>query len=54
MVYRPSQPIKIDASHLINTRLQEVSLALVDQHGARLDSLQGEKYSVVLVVEWEE
>ena len=54
MVYRPSQPIKIDASHLINTRLQEVSLALVDQHGTRLDSLQGEKYSVVLVVEWEE
>lgn len=53
MVYRPTTPLKIDASHLIGARLQDVNVALVDQHGVGLTSLLGEKYSVVLVVEYD-
>ena len=53
MVYRPSNPLKIDASHLIGARLQDINVALVDQHGVALNSLQGEKYSVVLVIEYD-
>jgi hypothetical protein len=53
MVYRPTTLLKIDASHLIGARLQDVNVALVDQHGVGLTSLLGEKYSVVLVVEYD-
>ena len=53
MVYRPTTPLKIDASHLIGARLQDINVALVDQHGVGLTSLLGEKFSVVLVVEYD-
>lgn len=53
MVYRPSTPLKVDASHLIGARLQDINVSLVDQHGVALNSLQGEKYSVVLVIEYD-
>ena len=51
MVYRPTTPLKIDASHLIGARLQDVNVALVDQHGVGLSSLLGEKYSELPAVD---
>ena len=54
MVYHPPTPLKIDASHLVNSQVNEVSLALTDQHGTRINSLLGETYSVVLVIEYDE
>ena len=53
MVYRPPLPIKVDVSHLIGGLVSEVKLMLVDQHGTQIDSLLGEKFSVVLVIESE-
>jgi hypothetical protein len=53
MVYRPATPLKVDASHLIGARVAEINMALVDQHGAGLESLLGEKFSTVLVVEYD-
>ena len=54
MVYRPPTPLKIDSSHLIGAQVNQVSLALTDQHGTRIDDLLGESYSVVLVIEYDE
>ena len=53
MVFRPPLPIKVDVSHLIGGLVSEVKLMLVDQHGTQIDSLLGEKFSVVLVIESE-
>ena len=53
MVFRPPLPIKVDVSHLIGGTIQEVRLMLVDQHGTQIDSLLGEKFSAVLVIESE-
>ena len=53
MVFRPPLPIKVDVSHLIGGLVSEVKLMLVDQHGTQIDSLLGEKFSVVLVLESE-
>jgi hypothetical protein len=39
--------LKIDASHLIGARLQDVNVALVDQHGVGLSSLLGEAVRIV-------
>ena len=54
MVYRPPTPLKIDSSHLIGAQVNQVSLALTDQHGTRINDLLGESYSVVLVLEYDE
>ena len=54
MVYRPPTPLKIDSSHLIGAQVNQVSLALTDQHGTRIGDLLGESYSVVLVLEYDE
>ena len=53
MIFRPPLPIKVDVSHLIGGLVSEVKLMLVDQHGTQIDSLLGEKFSVVLVIESE-
>jgi hypothetical protein len=53
MVFRPPLPIKVDVSHLIGGTLTEVKMMLVDQLGVQIDSLLGEKFSVVLVIESE-
>eukprot|EP01046_Picozoa_sp_COSAG06_P009626 COSAG06_NODE_505_length_14944_cov_17.290901_2_plen_457_part_00 len=53
MVFRPPLPIKVDVSHLIGGTLTEVKMMLVDQLGLQIDSLLGEKFSVVLVIESE-
>ena len=53
MVFRPPLPIKVDVSHLIGGSIQEIKLMLVDQHGTQIDSLLGEKFSAVLVIESE-
>lgn len=53
MVFRPPNPIKVDVSHLIGGTIDQVKLMLVDQHGLQIDSLLGEKFSCVLVVESE-
>ena len=53
MVYRPPTPLKIEASHLVGARLSDVNVALVDQHGVALTSLLGEKFSVVIVLEYD-
>ena len=53
MVFRPPNPIKVDVSHLIGASVQEIKLMLVDQHGAQIDSLLGEKFSAVLIIESE-
>jgi hypothetical protein len=53
MVFRPPLPIKVGVSHLIGGLVSEVKLMLVDQHGTQIDSLLGEKFSVVLVIESE-
>ena len=53
MVYRPPTPLKIDASHLIGGRVQDVNVTLVDQHGNGLTSLLGEKFSTVIVLEYD-
>jgi hypothetical protein len=38
---------------LVGARLSDVNVALVDQHGVALTSLLGEKFSVVLVLEYD-
>ena len=53
MVFRPPNPIKVDVSHLIGASVQEIKLMLVDQHGTQIDSLLGEKFSAVLIIESE-
>ncbi len=53
MVCRPPNPIKVDVSHLIGGTIDQVKLMLVDQHGLQIDSLLGEKFSCVLVIESE-
>ena len=53
MVFRPPNPIKVDVSHLIGGTIDQVKLMLVDQHGLQIDSLLGEKFSCVLVIESE-
>ena len=53
MVFRPPLPIKVDVSHLIGGTVDQVKLMLTDQHGLQIDSLLGEKFSVVLVIESE-
>ena len=42
-----------DVSHLIGGTIDQVKLMLVDQHGLQIDSLLGEKFSCVLVIESE-
>ena len=39
---------------MVNSQVNQVSLALTDQHGTRIDDLLGESYSVVLVIEYDE
>ena len=46
--------MKIDSSHLIGAQVNQVTLALTDQHGTRINDLLGESYSVVLVLEYDE
>jgi hypothetical protein len=53
MVYHPPTPLKIEASHLVGAWLSDVNVALVDQHGVALTSLLGEKFGVVLVLEYD-
>ena len=53
MVFRPPNPIKVGVSHLIGGTIDQVKLMLVDQHGLQIDSLLGEKFSCVLVIESE-
>ena len=53
MVFRPPNPIKVDVSHLIGGTIDQVKLMLVDQHGLQIDSLLGEKFSCVLIIESE-
>ena len=53
MVFRPPNPIKVDVLHLIGGTVDQVKLMLVDQHGLQIDSLLGEKFSCVLVIESE-
>ena len=53
MVFRPPNPIKVHVSHLIGGTIHQVKLMLVDHHDLQIDSLLGEKFSCVLVIESE-
>ena len=43
----------MDVSHLTGGTTDQVKLMLADQRGLRIDSLLGEKFSCVLVIESE-
>ena len=46
-------PLYSDVSHLLGTAVSTVVVQLTDQHGAELESLQDEDFSVVICVQVE-
>eukprot|EP01045_Picozoa_sp_COSAG04_P021255 COSAG04_NODE_2266_length_4421_cov_10.799779_3_plen_388_part_00 len=53
IVFAPDVPLYSDVSHLLGTAVSTVVVQLTDQHGAELESLQDEDFSVVLCVQVE-
>merc|ERR1711969_525696 len=53
IVFAPDVPLYSDVSHLLGTAVSTVVVQLTDQHGAELESLQDEDFSIVLCVQVE-
>jgi len=53
IVFAPDVPLYSDVSHLLGTAVSTVVVQLTDQHGAELESLQDEDFSIVLCIQTE-
>ena len=53
MTFKPPNPIRIDMSQFIGHDIERLTLGLVDQDGEAITSMQGEHWSVTVVVELE-
>ena len=53
MTFKPPNPIRIHMSQFIGHDIERLTLGLVDQDGEAITSMQGEHWSVTVVVELE-
>ena len=51
IAFAPDVPLYSNVDHLLGTAVSSLEVQLCDQHGAELESLQDEHFSIVLCVQ---